>query len=224
MMMQWYSYTTDFCDMDLTNEQYAVYRNTHRERKVSSMCKAISQLRNMSADALLELCGQTNNIPVDLKAILRKLGISAIPIDFVDVENNIRRKFDANVQVLGAIATNGDRAAIFYNRKNQSDSHRSRFTIAHEIGHCCLNNITLEDGKTHIECRIEGVSQSEDEIAANIFAGELLIPESSLYQTIEKLLMPSVHILAEIFDVSDNVMLKRLEYLKVKKNIAGYNY
>lgn len=222
--MHRYDYVQDFCDMNLSNEQYAHYRMRQRERKVSSMCKAISQLKNMSADALLELCGQTDNIPVDLKAILRKLGISAIPIDFSEAENNIRQRFHSNVQVLGAIATKEDRAAIFYNRKNQGDSHRSRFTIAHELGHCCLNNVTLEDGKTHIDCRIEGISQSEDEIAANIFAGELLIPETSLYQTIEKLLMPSVHILADIFDVSDNVMLKRLEYLKVKKNIAGYNY
>ena len=214
----------DFCDMGLSVEQYAAYCVEQRERKVSSMCKAISQLKNMSANAVLELCGQTDCIPVDLKAILRKLGISAIPIDFATVENDIRQRFNANVQVLGAIAIKGEHAAIFYNKKNQGNSHRSRFTIAHELGHCCLNNVTLEDGKTHIDCRIEGISQNDDEIAANVFAGELLIPEASLYQTIEKLLMPSVHILAEIFDVSDNVMLKRLEYLKVKKNIAGYNY
>lgn len=222
--MQQYDYVQDFCDMDLSNEQYAYYCVRQRERKVSSMCKAISQLKNMSAETLLELCGQTDSIPVDLKAILRKLGISAIPIDFSEAENTIRQRFNSNVQVLGAIATKGDLAAIFYNRKNQGDSHRSRFTIAHELGHCCLNNVTIEDGKTHVDCRIEGIPQSEEEIAANIFAGELLIPEASLYQTIEKLLMPSVHILADIFDVSDNVMLKRLEYLKVKKNIAGYNY
>lgn len=223
-MMPKYDYVQEFCDMDLSYEQYTHYCTIQRERKVSSMCKAISQLKNMSADDLLEFCGQSNKIPVDLKAILRKLGISAIPIDFSGAENDIRKKLNANVQVLGAIATKGDHAAIFYNRKNQSNSHRSRFTIAHELGHCCLNNVTLEDGKTHIDCRIEGIAQNEDEIAANVFAGELLIPEKALYSTIEKLLLPSVHILAEIFDVSDNVMLKRLEYLKVKKNIAGYNF
>ena len=217
-------YMQSYCNMDLTIEQYESYRLRQKERKVSSMCKAISQLRNMSAEMLLEHCGQTNSIPVDLKVILRKYGISAIPTDFSEVENNIRQKFNSNVHVLGTIATKEDQAAIFYNKKYQCDSHRSRFTIAHELGHCCLNNIPLEDGKRHIDCRIDGIAQSEDEIAANIFAGELLIPELSLYQTIEKLLMPSVHILAGIFDVSDNVMLKRLEYLKVKKNIAGYNY
>ena len=222
--MRWNTYVEDFCDMDMSYEQYTHYIAIQRERKVSTMCKAISQLKNMSAEAILEMCGQLDTIPVDLKIILRTLGISAIPMDFTEVENGVRQRFNANVHVLGAIATRQESAAIFYNRKNQSDSHRSRFTIAHEIGHCCINDVAFEDGKTHIDCRIEGIAQSEDEVAANIFAGELLIPENSLYRTIDKLIMPSVHALADIFDVSDNVMLKRLEYLKVKTRIAGYNY
>lgn len=214
----------DLSNMSLSSEQYTLYCNKQRERKVSSMCKAISQLKNMSADQILKLCGQSDNVPVDLKVILQKLGISAIPMDFSGAERNILQKLNCNVQILGAIATRGDQAAIFYDKKNQRHSHRSRFTIAHELGHCCLNNIVLEDGKTHIDYRIDGIEQGEDEIAANIFAGELLIPETSLYQTIDKLLIPSIHVLAGIFDVSDNVMLKRLEFLDVQKSIAGYNY
>ena len=106
-MMPKYDYVQEFCDMDLSYEQYTHYCTIQRERKVSSMCKAISQLKNMSADDLLEFCGQSNKIPVDLKSILRKLGISAIPIDFSGAENDIRKKLNANVQVLGAIATKG---------------------------------------------------------------------------------------------------------------------
>lgn len=223
-MLRRYFYIEDLCDMSFTVDQYDRYRTIQRERKVSSMCKAISQLHNMSANDLLVLCNQKHVIPVDLTAILKKLGISAIPFDFSNAEDNIRQQFKANVQVLGAIATQGEHAAIFYNKKHQQDSHRSRFTIAHELGHCCLNSAHLEGGKTHIDCRIEGISPNDDEIAANIFAGQLLIPEDGLYQTIKKLIMPSVHILAEIFDVSDNVMLKRLEYLNVKDRIAGYNF
>lgn len=217
-------YIEDLCNMSLAAEQYSQYCTKQRERKVSSMCKAISQLHGMSANDLLVHCEQNQSVPVDLSAILRKLGISAIPFDFSDIEEGVRQRFKANVQVLGAIATQGEHAAIFYNKKHQQDSHRSRFTIAHELGHCCLNSAHLKNGKAHIDCRIEGISQNEDEIAANIFAGELLIPESTLYQTINKLILPSVHILAEIFDVSDNVMLKRLEYLKIKNRIAGYNF
>ena len=100
---------------------------------------------------------------------------------------------------------------IFY---RASDSiNRRRFTMAHEIAHCCLHTDTLTD--KHIELRSSKTQNDPREYNANVFAGELLIPESSLKMIYEQLLVPSLSGLSVIFQVSTNVMAKRLDYLKM---------
>ncbi len=51
---------------------------------------------------------------------------------------------------------------------------------------------------------------------ANIFAGELLIPYSSLMSIYNQLLKPSLSVLAQIFQVSTSVMKARLNYLELR--------
>ena len=209
----------------LTHDEYIEHCTLQRKKKVTVMCAPIEKIRHMSAKELLEFCNQGDCAPVDLNAILTKVGISALPRDFSTIEPLLQKKVntDNKIQVLGAIVMNGNNAAIFYNQNDKKDSHRCRFTIAHELAHCCLSHQCL-DKEVHIDFRIEGMPLTEDEKAANVFAGELLIPYNMLINVIDKLLLPSVHTLANIFDVSDNVMLKRLEHIKIPRNISGYNY
>lgn len=221
-MMQRYNYGHSFCNMSMSIRQYVQYNAKQKEIKVSTVCKPISAIRGMDASEILELCRQENSIPVDVTAILKKLGISCLAFDFSKLESQIPECFNGN-HILGALATKGDKAAIFYSVDDKRDSHRYRFTIAHEIGHCCLNHIDTNKALPHLMFRKDGEANSKKEIAANIFAGELLIPENSLMSIIDELLIPSVSTLAEIFDVSDKVMLARLKYLKLKKKIVGYN-
>jgi Zn-dependent peptidase ImmA (M78 family) len=123
--------------------------------------------------------------------------------------------------ILGALATNGDRAAIFCRVEDKEDSHRYRFTIAHELGHCCLNHFPVDGSTVHLVFRKDGNTTDEDEIAANVFAGELLIPKESLLCVIDELLVPTVKVLADIFDVSNTVMSERLKYLKISTPVIG---
>lgn len=190
------------------------------------MCTAINALKNKTADELLEYCGLAQTVPINLDVILKKVGISALPRDFSDIEPFLQTEESCSkdIQVLGAIVTSGENAAIFYNKDDRADGHRCRFTIAHELAHCCLSHRCLDESAAHIDFRVKGATLTEEEIAANIFAGELLIPQNLLNKIIDELLLPSVHILADIFDVSDNVMLARLKHLNISKNISGYNY
>lgn len=165
------------------------------------MCAPIEKIRNMSAMELLAYCNQENSIPVDLKAILEKIGISALKKDF------------SNTDILGALAIKKNNAAIFYNQNDAKDGHRYRFTIAHELAHCCLAHYDDSKDDVHYQYRTTGKELDATEIAANIFAGELLIPKKALEEVISKLLLPSVEVLADIFAVSDNVMLARLDHL-----------
>ena len=125
---------------------------------------------------------------------------------------------------MGALVTNGNNAVILYREQDQIDGHRSRFTIAHELGHCCLAHYQVNEATVHLSFRHERTTDNIQEVAANIFAGELLVPKTTLESVIDELILPSVQTLADIFAVSTSVMLERLKYLKITTNIIGYNY
>lgn len=225
-MMRNYNYWYKTCNMDMSQRQYLHYCAQQKEMRVTTMCKPVSAIRNKSAQELLELGGQLNKVPVDLKALLKKLKISCMPFDFSELEAaKYGTKDLENVDhILGALVTNGDNAAILYREQDQIDGHRSRFTIAHELGHCCLAHYQVSESTVHLSFRHERTTDNIQEVAANIFAGELLIPRTTLESVIDELILPSVQTLADIFAVSTNVMLERLRYLKITTNIIGYNY
>ena len=109
------------------------------------------------------------------------------------------------------VLTSGNDAAIFY-RKTDS-VNRKRFTIAHELAHCChLDPATTEP---HIEYRIDEDKKDEFERKMDIFAGELLIPFKKLKEVYMSLEIPASAVLAKIFNVSVSVMEARLNYLKI---------
>lgn len=104
---------------------------------------------------------------------------------------------------------------------NQFDSpSRKLFTIAHELGHYFLHkdrSDTFVDGGYATFARDENEKYEYDEIEANEFAGQLLMPEKKITETIgernvnEEILRE----LAQLFDVSVmaiGVRLKNLDY------------
>lgn len=188
------------------------------------MCKKVSDLHGISAESLLERCGQKDCVPVDLSAMLKKLGISALPMDFSQLEADLGQKYPGvfkSREILGALISNGENAAIFYREADCLDSHRCRFTIAHELAHACL---TGNSNHIEVEFRISGSPPDDLETKANQFAGELLIPEKQFYEIIDQLYLPSVHTLARVFDVSDNVMQERIKCLKPSIPILGFTF
>lgn len=188
-------------------EKFCEALRTQNERKSGVvMCQKIEKLRNKTANQLLQESGQGNSIPVDITAVLKYYGISALPMDFSTLNN--RR--DGN-NILGALVCMGENVAIFYGQDETMSAHRIRFTVAHELAHVCLTG-----EENHVEFRCEGTDMNQLEIAANIFAGELLIPQKQLEDVIQKLLVPTVEVLADIFSVSSHVMKERLDHLNIK--------
>jgi len=183
-------------------------RKKWRVKKV----KKYENLRGASADEILRACNQEATIPIDLSEILKSYEVSALPIDFTKVQEKLCDK--TKTEILGAIITNEKGIAIFYNSEMKGNNHRTRFTIAHELAHYCLSN----DSSPHIEFRTNDLT--EDEIAANTFAGELLIPRKSLETAMSELLVPTVSALADIFDVSVNVMSERIKFLGLSGEVA----
>lgn len=179
-----------------------------------NMCEALSKIRGMTAEELLEKYGDNTKVPVDLKELLENIGISSFPMDFSKVEKEIGAQ---QGDVLGLLFAKDEKAAIFF--KAGDSLKRRRFTIAHELAHCCLH---LEDSATpHIELRqdAEAEQKNERERAADIFAGKLLIPLHLLAREYKKMKLPNSKDLANIFGVSIKVMEARLDYL----NVSYYN-
>lgn len=73
---------------------------------------------------------------------------------------------------------------------------RRRFTIAHEIGHLIFGHNHVEDIKNH------------NEIEANAFAGELLVPTAFIKSDFSR--MPDLRELAKLYRVSDHALTIKL--------------
>lgn len=181
------------------------------ERSGGIMCKILKELRGKSALELLEKYNISMKPPINIDLLLYKIGISAIPINFNEVETEVG--LEAN-EILGATISNGENLSIFY--QDKATNNRKRFTLAHEIAHCCIHSDNLIDH--HVELRANITANTTKEYQANIFAGELLIPKRSLLEIYEKLLHPTLDSLAKIFEVSPMVMKARLEYLELPYN------
>lgn len=195
-------------------------RLVERQKKVFGMSTKICDLRGKTATQLLTEVSQGRSAPIDLSPILRKYDISALPMDFSKIEelDGIAQFVAERGKILGILFSTNEKAAIFYNKDDRRDGHRCRFTIAHELAHCCLTG-----AGAHIEFRLDSRNPDPLEYKANVFAGELLIPTNLLHSILSELLFPTLAVLADIFAVSENVMFERLKYLDIKKRIIGYN-
>ena len=114
---------------------------------------------------------------------------------------------------------------------------RTRFSIAHEIGHLILHKEwyekygpqSFEDYSTYYD-RVDNKTYKFMEIQASTFAGLVLVPPDSLSNEILKKLgkiphlenpeifIPIAQDLLEIFEVSGEVMFRRLQKEKIIKS------
>lgn len=172
------------------------------------MCAILEKIKNKSAYELLQEYHIELKPPIDISLLLDKIGISVIAKDFSYIEQAC--DYEPGT-ILGAAISKGNNLAIFYRK---SDTYnRKIFTIAHELGHCCKHSEDLKI--SHIELRTTENILNNHEIEANIFAGELLIPEKLLIQKYNNFIIPSLKVLSKMFGVSTNVMAARLDYLNL---------
>lgn len=193
------------------------------------MSEALQKIKGMNASDILQKYGN-NSIPVDIKQIISDIGIDVFAADFsVLKEAGIENSDD----ILGAVFIDSDNQNLnigyAYNsnpvltREEQKKyTYRTRFTLAHELAHCCLhfNN----DSDPHLEFRRSYPSTNDIpqlEYDANVFAGELLIPRAAIEEIYEKVSYPCLETMAELFQVSNSVMRARLDYLKKRYIING---
>ena len=189
-----------------------------KDTKDKIMCKKLEELSKLKIEDLYDIFEEEySESPVDIYEILKKLNVEYVATDFSElsgVVNGIVLPDQADM-VMGAVAAfskekyGRDAVRITVNAKDSY--HRQKFTLAHELAHCMLHAESLKNGR--LELRTSITSDDPREKEANILAGKILIPEKLLKLAYINLSIPFLPSLAEVFDVSENVMAARLEYL-----------
>ncbi len=108
------------------------------------------------------------------RKLLADVGINNPPILIRNIIDHIKKEKDLSIypwafgnDADGIQITEGEKATIGYNQEQHP--HRQRFTVAHEIGHLLL-------GHTGENFILDLNSKKPEEIEANQFAAELLMP------------------------------------------------
>lgn len=141
------------------------------------------------------------------EAIAKKIGVNVLYENLED-------------EISGVLVVKDDTPVIFVNSTHHSN--RQRFTIAHELGHHILHKPTgvhVDKGFT-LAFRSPKSSTGEDlqEIEANQFAAELLMPREGIEKYLAKYGVKEirdfvVEELATFFEVSQQAMTIRLNAL-----------
>lgn len=182
-----------------------------------NMCKKLSEIHNKKPEDFLSegFC-----IPVDIESILKKWEIDCFSVDFDLIQNTLPF---AGSTITGLSYARNDDIIIFY-EKNE-DYKKNRFTMAHELAHCCLHmdvnsacHIELQTSKDFLykSNRKLKIFNPKKEKEADKFARDLLIPTNPLIQILNKNLLNDINELAELFCVPIDVVQKKLEDIRVE--------
>lgn len=136
-----------------------------------------------------------NQIPIRPENMIKK--ISDLKLCYEDLPDNISGKvaYDFNIK----------KYVITVNENHHEN--RQRFTIAHELGHYALNHGSKED------VLYRDGNSDPDEVEANAFAAEILMPSAIIKHLIFEQNITTVQELAYKLWVSEQAMLYRLKNL-----------
>ena len=148
--------------------------------------------------------------------LLRQNRVTKPPVPVERIAERLRldiRYAPLNGELSGALIRNEGEVYIGVNSL-QSKS-RKRFTIAHELGHFVLHEGIHVDRDFRINWRDGNSSKAvnPEEMEANRFAAELLMPTDLLVRDIESLRRvdrPALELLAKRYQVSSHAMRIRL--------------
>lgn len=155
--------------------------------------------------------------------LLVRFSIEEAPISLETITNgldlNVVEK-ELDISVSGALIA--EKKTILVNSLHHE--HRKRFTIAHEIGHWLLhapeqsNNLFIDESLTFYRNDNSSTGVYADEIDANSFAAELLMPENYLKDYLRDNRVDifdtfSSQNLAAKFNVSEQAVAVRLQSL-----------
>ena len=162
--------------------------------------------------------------------LLAETAHSGPPINVEAIASHLRvqvveEKLDRSVS--GMLYRDGQHVVIGVNSAHSV--RRRRFTIAHEIGHLVLHKgrpLVLDHVRVNFRDANSSTASDLEEIQANAFAAELLMPREHVIDATKRLLEDRtiteaavIESLAQCFDVSDQAMEYRLINLGLRRQV-----
>jgi Zn-dependent peptidase ImmA (M78 family) len=136
----------------------------------------------------------SRNIETLVRKLLEDQGVQSLPVPIDQVARRLGAQiryipFEGDGEISGMLFRNSEQAVIGVNSLHHPN--RQRFTIAHEIGHLLLHKgteIHVDKALFNINLRDSVSSRALDrnEIDANRFAAELLMPKHLLTADLEQ--------------------------------------
>jgi len=131
---------------------------------------------------------QHERIRKEVSELLKANGIRTLPIPVDTIAENlgIEIKYEPAEDALsGALIRNSQEVVIGVNSEHHPN--RQRFTIAHEIGHFVLHRGIKLHVDEDFRVNLRDGSTNADEIEANAFAAELLMPTAFMEREAQKI-------------------------------------
>lgn len=149
--------------------------------------------------------------PVDVHGLARALDIRVVEKSMDDSISAMLYRYDDGTAVIGI---NAGHSAL-----------RARFSIAHELGHYLMHPgrpLIVDGVRVSFRNRESALATQPEEIEANAFAAELLMPESAVRRTAQHEADSEEALakyLAAKFQVSEQAMSYRLTNLGIQPGI-----
>lgn len=189
-------------------------RSLNNRKDDVKMCKKLKELHLKEPCDFLD---QNSSMPVDIFQILQDMNIRCFCVNF----NKLQKSFSLKSEkISGLTYANGNDLFVFYSDK--SDLPTARFTLAHELAHCCLH--IEADSSFHIEMqtipdivhigRIPKFISTKKEEEADRFARELLIPTNAFIYTLKNMNVLSIEELSHLFVVPEEEIVNKLVDLR----------
>lgn len=113
-----------------------------------------------------------SNLPVDVEMLCDRMGVSILPVP------NLAKTF-----YIDAFISADFKTIYVDNHEFEKESHRYRFSVAHELGHFVLHRKYYPAGTGDLRKWLKisrSIANNYAEFQANYFAGNLLVPENDL--------------------------------------------
>jgi Zn-dependent peptidase ImmA (M78 family) len=125
--------------------------------------------------------------PEKLLTFARQKGLTIVPLDVEGVAEALdidikKQSLESELSGILRKIPESDKWELLINAKHHPN--RQRYTIAHEIGHYLLHRHLQLEFQDRIFFR--GADSSKEELQANSFASEVLIPESDFRQMVSE--------------------------------------
>lgn len=161
-----------------------------------------TKIKNAKKEAMALLCNlEIDNVPINLKSVAKKLNLQIEKIHF------------SNEQISGVLKINTNAGVPVIAVNTSQSETRQRFTIAHEIGHYILHNIQdlhVDSNRVYFRNERSSHASNIEEIQANQFAAELLMPTHLLIDD-----------LAKISNLSEENLIEYSEKLSKKYKVSS---